>query len=106
MKLRPLGNNVLARVLPDERKTSAGIVLPQEFDRVAWGVALRVEVLAVGPQVDPEIQPGCVLVVDPRVIKVKGWVDEEAQQIAFPAINLTPTPEKDHGFILYMEEKS
>jgi len=61
MKVKPLGNRVLVKILEDEEKKSAGgIVLPStaKDDK-----ALRAEVIAVGENEKIEVKPGDIVLV-------------------------------------------
>ena len=61
MKIKPLGNRVLAKKLEEEeRKTPGGIVLPEsaKSDKV-----VRAKVMAVGPNEKIEVKKGDEIIV-------------------------------------------
>ncbi len=76
MKIKPLGNRILARKIDEEeRKTSGGIVIPEtaKADKV-----LRAKVVAVGSNERIEVKKGDVILVpDNEFAMTKVEVGEE-----------------------------
>lgn len=61
VKLKPTGRRVIVRVPRDpEARPAGGIILPEDADSTDTAV---VEVIAVGPDVDSHIHPGCQVIM-------------------------------------------
>lgn len=61
--IRPTGNWVLIKELPQVRKTGGGILLPDIADMPSFKM-VQFEVLGVGPKADQEIKPGNTVLID------------------------------------------
>ena len=61
MKIKPYGNLVLIKVMPDEEiKTPAGIVMP---DTIATPAPLKCQIVSLGSQAPKDLQSGDIVLI-------------------------------------------
>ena len=61
MKIKPYGNLVLIKVMPDEEiKTHAGIVMP---DTIATPAPLKCQIVSLGSQAPKDLQSGDIVLI-------------------------------------------